>query len=545
MKTSLLKLRKWILVHKKISVLIFIILTGVTYGSVKIFSNDIEETRYIIGVVERGDIITMINGTGQVSASNQVDVSSKSSGDLIYLNAKSGQEVKTGNLIAQVDPGDALFELESAKISYKELTDIDPDDIAKAKTDVEVAYTDARSTLTNTSSDFSDAITMMDELFHGYLGYKQGRNKIENQYIDTAGKSFSLALEAVETFQVQYDTLNNKTTNIEIDSMIKNAYEAVTKVFEASKDAKDAVMYIRDHDDEDNAEADEAYSSINELVASVSINVSSIVSSRDTVREINEALQDLENGPDTLALRSEELSLRQKQDAYENYFIRAPFDGIIASVDVKKGQNVNTGTTIATFITKQKVAEISLNEIDVAKVRVGQKATLTFDAFENLNISGEVVEVDLVGAVSQGVVNYTVKIGFDTDDDQVKPGMTVSADIITETKENVLTVASSAIKTASNRIYVEVVERDAQRGMGVRNTGIILSTLPTQVSVVTGLSDDTSVEIISGLKEGDQYVVRTIVGTTTTTTTTVSPTPTLFGSGRSTGVGGNRATLPR
>ena len=64
---------------------------------------------------------------------------------------------------------------------------------------------------------------------------------------------------------------------------------------------------------------------------------------------------------------------------------------------------------------------------DFLTIKVGDKATLTFDAVTDLSISGQVAEIDTVGTVSQGVVSYALKIAFDTQDTRVKPGMTVSA----------------------------------------------------------------------------------------------------------------------
>jgi HlyD family secretion protein len=106
----------------------------------------------------------------------------------------------------------------------------------------------------------------------------------------------------------------------------------------------------------------------------------------------------------------------------------------------KKGESISSGGTVATLITEQQVAEISLNEVDVAQVEVGQKVTLTYDAIEDLQISGSVAEVDLIGTTNQGVVSYTVTILFDTQDERIKPGMSVSATIITEIKQEVIVV---------------------------------------------------------------------------------------------------------
>src|SRR3989344_1785815 len=174
-------------------------------------------------------------------------------------------------------------------------------------------------------------------------------------------------------------------------------------------------------------------------------------------------------------------------------------------INFKKGDSVSGGAVAATFITKQRLAEISLNEVDIAKIKVGQKSTLTFDAIPELSISGEVAEIDAIGTVAQGVVSYVVKITFDTDDSRVKPGMSVSAAITTDAKTDVVIVPVSAVKSQGQEQYMEVKIGDAA---------------PERVSVKTGIANDEFIEIISGVKEGDNVVSGTISAQTTPSQTT-------------------------
>ena len=184
--------------------------------------------------------------------------------------------------------------------------------------------------------------------------------------------------------------------------------------------------------------------------------------------------------------------------------MRAPADGVAAKINFKKSDSVSGGAIAATFITNQRIAEISLNEIDVAKIKVGQKSTLTFDAIPDLSISGEVAEIDTIGTVSQGVVSYMVKITFDTQDERVKPGMSVSAAIITNVKTDVLMAPVSAVKSQGGMQYAEIKNSDAA---------------PVQMQVETGIANDEFIEIISGVKEGDNVVSGTISAQTNTTQT--------------------------
>jgi len=244
-----------------------------------------------------------------------------------------------------------------------------------------------------------------------------------------------------------------------------------------------------------------------------------------TVSEKQASLDNLKAGTDPLDIRAQELTIQQRQnalaDAYNmlaDYSIKAPIDGVIADVTVKKGDTASAGTAAITLITKQSIAEISLNEVDVAKVKVGQKANLTFDAVNDLNITGEVIQIDTIGTVSQGVVTYNVKIVFDTQDERIKPGMSVSTAIITDSKQDVLLVPNSAIKTVGSASYVEMPDEEiSSTANAANNNGVILKKSPRQQLVQIGLVNDSMTEIINGLKENEQVVTQTITGNTTQT----------------------------
>lgn len=223
--------------------------------------------------------------------------------------------------------------------------------------------------------------------------------------------------------------------------------------------------------------------------------------SERSVKEKEESLAKLKAEPDELDVRAKKIVIQQKQDALltaqqnlADHYIRAIFDGMVTNVNVKKGDSVSSGTTLSTLITNQKIAEISLNEIDAAQVKVGQKASLTFDAVADLSITGAVAEIDALGTVSSGVVSYGVKVVFDVQDERVKPGMSVSVNIIIESKANVLLAPISAVKTSGQESYVEVlVNGQLQRK-----------------SVVVGSSSDTMIEIVEGLAEGEEIIAQTV-----------------------------------
>jgi HlyD family secretion protein len=256
------------------------------------------------------------------------------------------------------------------------------------------------------------------------------------------------------------------------------------------------------------------------------------------LRDLEKANTD--SSTSVIDIQSSKLNVRQKENALEDakntlsdYYITAPFDGMIASVVAKVGDTAST--TLGSIITDQKIALLSMNEVDVSKIKLGEKASITFDAIEDLSMTGQVVEIDAVGTVSQGVVSYSVKVAFDTSDERVKPGMSVSASIITNSKTDVLMIPASAVKVQGTTNYVQMFTTPLST-VDMTTAGITSPTAPEQVTVEIGISDDTNTEIISGLAEGDQVVSRTI----TTKTKATTQAPSLIGGGnvRTTGGGG-------
>ncbi len=251
-----------------------------------------------------------------------------------------------------------------------------------------------------------------------------------------------------------------------------------------------------------------------------------IESARILLEEKKETLKNLLAGADSLDLRSKKNSVQQKADILAdaeeelaNCSVRAPFDGIIADMSVKNGDSVSSGNILLTFISGQKIAEISLNEIDVARVKMGQKAIINFDAVENLNITGEVAEVDTMGNNSQGVVNYGIKIVFDLEDERVKPGMSLTVSIITDVKQDILMIPNSAVKTSGNNSYLEIPREEIATELLLSlNNGIVLKNSPQQQQIKIGISNDTYTEIINGVEEGEYIIVRTITSSINQTT---------------------------
>jgi multidrug efflux pump subunit AcrA (membrane-fusion protein) len=278
---------------------------------------------------------------------------------------------------------------------------------------------------------------------------------------------------------------------------------------------------------------------------------SDLASAEERVKEAQAAVDALKAGPTAIDLASQHNSISQRNadlasaadkyrdalDVLNSYTIRAPFEGTVGSIAAKVGDQAGGSTALLTLLTEAKIAKITMNEVDSTKLKQGQKATLTFDAIPDLTIAGTVSAIDSIGNVSQGVVDYGVTIVFQTQDDRIKPGMSVSANIVTDAHADVLAVPNGAVHMINGSATVQTLSPSDTNTVPSAQ-GITSATPPQAVEVGTGLANDQDTEIISGLKEGDLVVTRTINPNITTAATASGGTGT-----RVPGLGGGNATF--
>lgn len=182
--------------------------------------------------------------------------------------------------------------------------------------------------------------------------------------------------------------------------------------------------------------------------------------------------------------------------------VKASISGTVNEINIKNGDDLSklssgSSRTVPIIIGDLDTlkAEVQVNEVDIPNVQIGQKATMTFDAIGDFTASGKVEKIDALGTVSSGVVTYSVTLSFDSLDSRIKPNMSVTASIIVDSKSDVLSISTSAIKTAGDKNYVEVLSDNGE---------------PKRKIVEIGISNDTKTEINNGLSVGDEVITQSI-----------------------------------
>ncbi|HSL92031.1 MAG TPA: efflux RND transporter periplasmic adaptor subunit, partial [Candidatus Limnocylindrales bacterium] len=197
--------------------------------------------------------------------------------------------------------------------------------------------------------------------------------------------------------------------------------------------------------------------------------------------------------------------------------IYSPVNGTVVSRAVDVGQTVassfQTPTlfTIAQDLTKMQI-DTNVDEADIARAKVGQKATFTVDAYPEKTFTGKVNQVRNAPIVTQNVVTYDVVIGVDNKELLLKPGMTTNVTIFTTTVDNVLKIPNAALRyRPSGKGKPEGKAEGKKEAAGPRVYLIGKGGTPQAVPVKLGISDGNFTQLVAGnLKEGDIVITEEI-----------------------------------
>ncbi len=265
-------------------------------------------------------------------------------------------------------------------------------------------------------------------------------------------------------------------------------------------------------------------------------------------RQVKDAENQLANAEEQLRqlLNPDEKTIKQQQLKVEQNYqkvlstnkkldslnVVSPIDGVVVSIAVKPGDELGADTSsagqellvVCNF--EKNYLEIPVDELDINKIKFGQQASIKIDALPNVVAKGQVIGIAQEGKTSDGVTKYpvTLEVGYV---EGIKGGMTATATILLEKKENVLRVPAEAVTTSNGRSTVQVVENGQPRTKQVK----------------TGINSGRWVEILEGLSEGEQVIIART--STTSQTQQFGPPPGMGVPGGMGGPGQQRNTNTR
>ncbi len=427
------------------------------------------------GEVTQATLSSVVESSGSVSPVATVTRSFGTSGTVSRVNVQVGDKVKKGNVLAELDTTDLELAMAQAEQSYLS---------QQATYSVTVipdpaAVTAAQLSLSNASASYKLA---------------------QQKYTVNSTDSVALSCDGIDSARQAYDdavtAYNNYVSNWRVE---------VNGTAEISPQKSQL--------DRATAAYDQALANCN--LAKSSVNTSSLTSAYASVVQAKANLDSLVN-PGERTLTSAKIQLEQARVAVEearatltDAQIVAPFDGIVTDVSAVVGGSGGSATIAMSDVSQYHV-DVLIDETEIGQVQVGQLVNITFDALPDAKVTGKITRINPAGTVSNGVVNYTVRVDLDATEVALRTDMTANVSIVIDTHTNVLAVPGTAIRSDTTGYYVNIVGTDgtAQR-----------------VDVTTGYTNGDLTEI-----SGDLQVGQTIyLGELTTTTTTQQRGLNLFG----------------
>ncbi len=417
--------------------------------------------------VARGVIDSSISATGNPNAVVTVQVGSQVSGNIMALYADFNSKVKAGQLIARIDPQIFQARVDAAQAA-----------VGSARAAFYNAQANIQKSLADIANAQANVLVAQDNTQKAHVAVVDAQSKLARR-VQLANEGV-LSKEDLETAQATYD-------------------EAVS----AERAAR--------------GQGDAAQSALGASKA------------EQQIAQTQEAAAQAQ-------LKQAEASLAQSQIDLDHTYIKAPVDGTVVSRQVNVGQTVAASLAaptlfdIAQDLTKMQV-DTNVDEADVGRVQVGQKATFTVDAYPNRVFHGVVTAVRQAPINVQNVVTYDVVIGVSNDDLKLFPGMTANVKILVDHRDSVLKIPNAALRyrpAASSAGNASQKTRGAASSQTVSVLGQDGKAQPVQVQL--GIGDGTWTEVRSGdLKEGQAVIIGALASGETSASGAASP----FGGGAS------------
>ncbi len=184
-------------------------------------------------------------------------------------------------------------------------------------------------------------------------------------------------------------------------------------------------------------------------------------------------------------------ALQKWQEVYKATPLLAPIDGDVIVKKVYPGQTVTQADAVI-VLSDRLIVQADVDETDIGKIKVGQEAVITLDAYQDITVNAKVDHIYYESTTVSNVTIYKVDIVPETVPDVFRSGMSANIDIIELCKDNVLLIPLSAVRRSGAQSSVLLKKRDGR---------------PVEREIVTGIISDNNIEVVSGLKEEDEVLV--------------------------------------
>ncbi len=426
-------------------------------------------------VIDTGNIMNSINAAGTIQAAQSVTLSFPTTGKVIAISVNEGDHILKGQTIATLDTQSAADALQlaqakllSAQVALRQLTQ------PARLVDVTVA----QMSLNLAKAKLASASSGPDAL----------QAQIDALNVETAKNALYQA-------ELQRDASNAQKAQLE-----KNPRTAAQAANLPTDNQNNATLNSAGYDvqiAQSQVAADQSQGA----------NVGSIASAQASVLAAQIALNKLTQGPDKNDLAKAQAELDAAQAAVDaarenlgKTVLTAPFDGVVAKLNLHLGEQPPTTTPAVTFLdTSSFYTDIAVDEADISKVALNQPSTLTLDALPGVTVNGKVIRVAQTAVKNGDVVTYTVRVQIDPAGQPLLSAMSTTASVITQQANRVVRIRNRYVRLdrPTGKTYATVRQPDGTF---------------KEVEITLGIRDDTYSEVKSGLQPGDVVTAPQVTG---------------------------------
>lgn len=489
-----------------------------------IFFSRSKSPAYTYFEVKRGDVIQEVNATGRVKPAEDIDLAFEKGGKIVEINIDIGNKVCKGQALARLDNSELAAQLSGAratlnsqKANLEELKNgTRPEEIQVQEVTVanaSITLDDAKKVLIDT---LNDALTKSDDAIRNQIDQFISNPTIQNSDFIFAVTDIQLKSNALwgrynlETILVSW---KNMIAGLNIGGDLDSITTQTNKNLSDTKTLLDDLALIVNSLTPTGSLSQTTVTTYKTSVNTARTNVNAAIANLSAAYEgYRSAKSNLSLQQNTLVLKkagtipeqiaAQEALVSKAEADVELYqaqlsktVLRSPINGIITKQDAKIGEMAVANSTLVSVISADNLeVEVNAAEVDIAKVKVGNAADITLDAYgDNVIFPAKVVSIDPAEQIIDGVATYRTVLQFNNQDERIKSGMTANVDIIADKKENVLFIPQRAVGDSGGKKMVKI-----KVGNNVQ-----------EKEVVVGLKgSDGNLEIVSGINEGGQIVDR-------------------------------------
>ena len=529
--------KKWFYITVGIVILL---VGGMIYGKTKKPTGP----TYEFTKVTLGNLKQTVDATGNVEASNEVDLKFATAGRLAKIYKKAGDTVRSGEILASLEINDlnasvsqasAGVKRAEAELKQSQTNSYNSVKVAEAALEtaknnlklaeggdnsriVQDAYEEMVSILQSIQNTLSSSLTEADNI----LGvdntlanddYEDVLSALNSSKKNIADSNYLVAKTAKNDFS-KYQDLNFNSPHTQIDLAIIDAENALRKMNEMLISVSGVLDNTLPLGDLSQTELDTLKSNINTAKTDINTKTNSLLTQKQAIQNAknsyttyqiaySKAVEDLEAakrsseaniGVYEANLASAQASLQQAAANRDKAIIKAPVSGTIGKITPKVGEYVTSQDDVIKLVSQMYQVKVDIPETDIVKMTVGNVAEIKLDAYgDDVKFVGKVMQIEPGQTVIQDVVYYRVTVSLEPDNiHQIYNGMTANIVFSTEEKTGVLLLPSRSVRTNDDGKYVRVLESGELK----------------EISVKVGLrGDDGLTEIIEGLTEGQEVVV--------------------------------------